>query len=402
MNLSGNTLGGAVNRYSMGDRPVSQVIGELVKGVASRVGAIALTVACLAVVLASCLSAPLTANASPLTLAALPSGNPISNGKALLRYSLPIDNETIRDVQGNLEGMSNDLRAKRWGPIDKKAKKAQRVLEKKSDDLLVGVPDSFMPEAKDLVAQIGTGLEDLRLAVDERDREAIWTKRNEILDRIGAIEESMVTEFPFEVPEDYANLPQLKGRATVELETSRGTIQITVDGYNAPVTAGNFVDLVQRGFYDNLPFIRAEDSYVLQFGDPEGPDEGFNDPKTGEYRAVPLEIMVEGDTDPLYGYTTEEIGLFKKLPVLPFSAYGALAMARPESNNNGGSSQVFFFLFEPELTPAGANLLDGRYAVFGYTISDKNGKPILDKMRAGDKVISAKVVSGAENLVQPA
>ncbi|MEM9246850.1 MAG: hypothetical protein AAGA67_14085, partial [Cyanobacteria bacterium P01_F01_bin.153] len=62
----------------------------------------------------------------------------------------------------------------------------------------------------------------------------------------------------------------------------------------------------------------------------------------------------------------------------------------------------FFFLFEPELTPAGANLLDGRYAVFGYTISDKNGKPVLDKMRAGDKVISAKVVSGAENLVQPA
>ncbi|MEM9246887.1 MAG: peptidylprolyl isomerase, partial [Cyanobacteria bacterium P01_F01_bin.153] len=348
MNLSGNTLGGAVNRYSMGDRPVSQVIGELVNGVANQVGAIALTVACLAVVLASCLSAPLTANASPFTLAALPSGNPISNGKSLLRYSLPIDNETIRDVQGSLEGMSNDLRAKRWGPIDKKAKKAQRVIEKKSDALLVGVPDSFMPEAKELVAQIGTGLEDLRLAVDERDREAIWTKRNAILDNIGMIEESMVTEFPFEVPEDYAKLPQLKGRATVELETSRGTIQITVDGYNAPVTAGNFVDLVQRGFYDNLPFIRAENSYVLQFGDPEGPDEGFNDPKTGKYRAVPLEIMVEGDTEPLYGYTTEEIGLFKKLPVLPFSAYGALAMARPESNNNGGSSQVFFFLFEPE------------------------------------------------------
>ena len=27
---------------------------------------------------------------------------------------------------------------------------------------------------------------------------------------------------------------------------------IVVDGYNAPVTAGNFVDLVNRGFYNGL------------------------------------------------------------------------------------------------------------------------------------------------------
>ncbi|MFN9956163.1 MAG: peptidylprolyl isomerase, partial [bacterium] len=36
------------------------------------------------------------------------------------------------------------------------------------------------------------------------------------------------------------------------------------DGYNAPLTAGAFVDLVRRGFYDGLPFNRAEDFYVLQ------------------------------------------------------------------------------------------------------------------------------------------
>ena len=27
---------------------------------------------------------------------------------------------------------------------------------------------------------------------------------------------------------------------------------IVLDGYNAPVTAGNFVDLVNRGFYNGL------------------------------------------------------------------------------------------------------------------------------------------------------
>lgn len=84
--------------------------------------------------------------------------------------------------------------------------------------------------------------------------------------------------------------------------------------------------------------------------------------------------------------------------MLPFSAYGAVAMARPESDNNGGSSQFFFFLYEPELTPAGRNLLDGRYTVFGYVVE---GKDVLREIKAGDKIESAKVVKGAENLVEP-
>ena len=32
----------------------------------------------------------------------------------------------------------------------------------------------------------------------------------------------------------------------------RATMTIVLDGYNAPVTAGNFVDLVNRGFYNGL------------------------------------------------------------------------------------------------------------------------------------------------------
>ena len=38
----------------------------------------------------------------------------------------------------------------------------------------------------------------------------------------------------------------MKDSANVET----GIMTIILDGYNAPVTAGNFVDLVQRGFYD--------------------------------------------------------------------------------------------------------------------------------------------------------
>ncbi len=125
---------------------------------------------------------------------------------------------------------------------------------------------------------------------------------------------------------------------------------------------------------------------------------GFIDPKTGKYRSIPLDVLAQGDKKPTYGITLEDAGRYTDLPVLPFSAFGALALARPETNVNGGSSQIFFFLFEPELTPAGRNLLDGRYSVFGYVTE---GKDVLDELKAGDKIESAKVIQGAENLVEP-
>ena len=208
----------------------------------------------------------------------------------------------------------------------------------------------------------------------------------------------MIEGFPYQVPSEYSNLPQLKGRATVEMATDKGNITLVVDGYSAPVTAGNFVDLVQRGFYNNLEFTRSEESYVLQAGDPPGADAGFIDPKTGNYRAIPLEILVRGDSAPTYGITLEEAGRYRDQPVLPFSAYGAVAMARPEPEPNGGSSQFFFFLFDSELTPAGRNLLDGRYTVFGYLV---DGKQVLENLKAGDKIQSAKVIKGIDNLVEP-
>jgi peptidylprolyl isomerase len=226
----------------------------------------------------------------------------------------------------------------------------------------------------------------------------VWTERKNLLDTVGELEELMVGSYPFEVPAEYDNLPQLKGRATIELTTTQGDITVIADGYSAPVTAGNFVDLVNKKFYDGLPFIRAEDFYVLQTGDPDGPEEGYIDPKTKAYRAIPMEILVKGDSLPVYGSTLEEIGRYMDDPILPFNAYGSLALARPGEDNNGGSSQFFFFLFEAELTPAGRNLLDGRYAVFGYTIE---GKEVLRQLKAGDKILSARVVEGLENLVPP-
>jgi peptidylprolyl isomerase len=339
-----------------------------------------------------------TAGWTPSSSAALPAGNAITDGKALLRYALPIDNKPVRQLQASLEDISAQLRAnRRWGAISKDISKASRILDKPSQ-ILTSVPAERQPQAESWITELKSGVGKLEELAKSKDKEQILEERGKLLNIVTQIEESMVKQFPFEVPTEYSNLPQLKGRATVEFKTNKGDLTFVVDGYSAPVTAGNFVDLVQRGFYNGLEFTRSEESYFLQTGDPAGKDVGFIDPNTGKYRAIPLEVLVQGDKAPTYGITLEEAGRYVDMPVLPFSAFGAVVMARPESEVNGGSSQFFFFLFEPELTPAGRNLLDGRYAVFGYLTE---GREVLDKLKAGDKIESAKVVQGIENLVEP-
>ncbi|HIK25162.1 MAG TPA: peptidylprolyl isomerase [Thermosynechococcus sp. M46_R2017_013] len=332
-------------------------------------------------------------------IAALPQGNAITDPKALLRWALPIDNPTVRELQRDLEQISFWVRGKQWSKIANNVSKAKAIVRDRAAELLNSIPAEKQEAAKALLTELETALETLQEAAKARDRNQLLPAKAAALDKVGDLEAMMVQHFSYTPPKGYENLPQLLGRATVEMETTKGNLTIVVDGYSAPLTAGNFVDLVQRHFYDGLPFTRAEESYVLQAGDPPGPEVGFIDPKTKQYRAIPLEILVEGDKYPLYGITLEDAGRYLEHPVLPFSAYGTVALARPNDDPNGGSSQFFFLLFEPELTPAGLNLLDGRYAVFGYVVE---GEETLRQLRQGDKILSAKVVDGLENLVQPA
>ncbi len=339
-----------------------------------------------------------TAAWTPSSSAALPAGNAITDGRSLLRYALPIKNEPVRRLQASLEDIKSQLRGnRRWGAISKDISKAAKVLDQPSK-ILASVPEERQPQVQAWLEELKSGVNELQEIAKVKDKEKVKSERDRLLNLVSLVEESMVKEFPFEVPQEYSNLPQLKGRATVDIKTNKGNLTVVVDGYSAPVTAGNFVDLVQRGFYNGLEFTRSEESYFLQSGDPPGKDVGFIDPKTGKYRAIPLEVLVQGDKAPTYGVTLEDAGRYLDMPVLPFSSFGAVVMARPESQVNGASSQFFFFLFEPELTPAGRNLLDGRYAVFGYLTE---GEEILDKLKAGDKIESATVVQGIENLVQP-
>ncbi|HEY9836340.1 MAG TPA: peptidylprolyl isomerase, partial [Vampirovibrionales bacterium] len=69
---------------------------------------------------------------------------------------------------------------------------------------------------------------------------------------------SLPTEPPVtaQAPDSFSNLPRLEGKAKVRMVIKGKPVVIEVDGTNAPITAGNFVDLVKRGVYDQSLFHR--------------------------------------------------------------------------------------------------------------------------------------------------
>ncbi|MEG4317465.1 MULTISPECIES: peptidylprolyl isomerase [unclassified Microcoleus] len=185
-----------------------------------------------------------------------------------------------------------------------------------------------------------------------------------------------------------AALP-LTGKVTVVQVINGQPVTIEVDGTNAPITGGNFVDLVERGTYDGVMFhrvVRQPDPFVVQGGDPRSKDTSipagqlgtgnFIDPDTNQARFIPLEIKPQGAAQPVYNQVVTQ------KPQLPHTK-GAVAMARSTALNSA-SSQFYFTL---DTLP----FLDGNYAVFGYVTQ---GFDTVNAVQQGDRISTAKVVGG--------
>lgn len=145
----------------------------------------------------------------------------------------------------------------------------------------------------------------------------------------------------------------------VTLETSKGPIKLQVYRKDAPITAGNFIDLVKEGFYNGLSFHRYEPGFLIQGGDPKGNGYGaYVDPRTHEERKIPLEVKPTLRHEP-----------------------GMLGMAHALNEPNSGSSQFYICLSaQPKL--------DNQYAIFGKVI---DGMQAVNSLRGGDRIIRASV-----------
>ncbi|MEG3987994.1 peptidylprolyl isomerase [Microcoleus sp. S28C3] len=185
-----------------------------------------------------------------------------------------------------------------------------------------------------------------------------------------------------------AALP-LTGKVIVVQVINGQPVTIEVDGTNAPLTGGNFVDLVERGIYDGVMFhrvVRQPDPFVVQGGDPRSRDTSipasqlgtgsFIDPDTNQARFIPLEIKPQGAAQPVYNQVVTQT------PQLQHTR-GAVAMARSNALNSA-SSQFYFALDD-------LPFLNGNYAVFGNVIQ---GFETVDAVQQGDRISTAKVVQG--------
>lgn len=114
----------------------------------------------------------------------------------------------------------------------------------------------------------------------------------------------------------------------VHFHTNLGDFTAELFEDKAPKTAGNFLELVEKGFYDGVIFHRVIDDFMIQGGDPTGT--GMGGP----------------------GYTIDD----EFEPGLAHSSEGILSMANA-GPNTGGSQ--FFITLVP--TP----WLDGHHAIFG-------------------------------------
>ncbi|MEB3159303.1 MAG: peptidylprolyl isomerase [Synechococcus sp.] len=331
----------------------------------------------------------------PPAHAGLPQGNAVKDPAAILRDALPFDQEDLRDLQHRLEGTSDDLRAKRWSSLSRSLSKTQALLTTRRSSILNSMAAGEQQNAEALLDAVSEGITAMQTEVDAQDKPQFIQVRRSTLAKVGELEALLTDATIPAIPSEFDALPRLEGRATVSITTTQGELTAVVDGYNAPLTAGSFIDLSLKGFYDGLPFIRAEDFYILQTGDPDGPEIGYIEPSTKQQRRVPLEIRVPGEDDTLYNQTFEDVGLFQATPVLPFATLGTLGWAHSDQDPGDGSSQFFMFLYEAELTPAGLNLVDGRNAAFGYVV---DGFDVLEELGVDDKVVSIKVIDGADHL----
>jgi len=375
---------------------------------------------------------------TPLVDAQLPAFNELSSELCLLRL-LPVKNPFFRELQTAIEGLSTlrsgvspDRSADAWAQATRNAKDCVEQIDKKRT-LLQPV---FKPE-EDTLMQISKGerfeilietlrsrLIDVANATARVNSTDTFIQQKAALLTLSEIGELLVTKFPYEVPTvgKYSYLPRLMGRCKVILtfrrkKTSLGNVTIVADGFTAPLTAGNFVDLCARGFYTGLPirFTKKRLGSGSVFEVANIPimgsyNEGFYDPLTAKLRRLPLELLrltkSSGELDLTYSQGLSSLTestqavlepTANSRPLLSFKIPGLVAMNHPDKNPNGASSE-FFSLQSDSMLEEKRGLLDGEYAPFGYIIS---GRDVFEKLQPNDVIEATKVSEfGIQNLIK--
>lgn len=146
----------------------------------------------------------------------------------------------------------------------------------------------------------------------------------------------------------------------ITIKTSKGDINGVIHASKVPLTAANFLNLAQRGFYDGLTFHRVIPDFMIQGGCPDG----------------------NGRGNPGYRFE-DEIH-----PDLKHTGPGTFSMANAGPGTNG--SQFF-------ITHVKTPWLDGKHTVFG-TVTD--GQEVVNAIAVGDTIEAIEIHDSTDALFQ--
>jgi len=208
----------------------------------------------------------------------------------------------------------------------------------------------------DMAGMAAYGMDDFDTAEKHfkqaKENKAITRKSNNYLMSIDKMKEAWKKEKEIRAKEAKADdLPRVK------FETSKGNLVLELYENEAPQAVGNFVNLVEKGFYNGLTFHRVIPGFMAQGGCPDG----------------------NGTGGPGYKIYCE---CYEDDHRKHFS--GTLSMAHA-GRDSGGSQFFLTFLATPHL--------NGKHTAFGRVIE---GMGVLSKIKSAqgnpDKIIKATMV----------
>ena len=188
-------------------------------------------------------------------------------GEVALRKAIPA-NANMKAIQDTLEDISYLLRIpqrKPYGTMEGNVKKALKIAVDEKNSILASIPAELKERASLVHASLiegKGGLQTLLQSIKEQDADKVSVNLASTLDTVAELELLQAPGLSFLLPEQYAQqYPRLSGRGTVAFTIEKGdgstfspvggeqkntaTIQVVIDGYSAPLTAGNFAKLVR-------------------------------------------------------------------------------------------------------------------------------------------------------------
>mmetsp|Transcript_1304 Transcript_1304/g.1875 ORF Transcript_1304/g.1875 Transcript_1304/m.1875 type:complete len:611 (+) Transcript_1304:47-1879(+) len=208
--------------------------------------------------------------------------------EACLLELLPVKNKVFRTLERDIasasvirmiDGDGKGSNDKLWDEIRYKLNSTLTYLDDQrrniepvfNQDDSTGLTLAKAERSERLIERLRNEILYIILGTMNRNATETTLAQKKALFSLAEVGELLIPSFPYDIPSQgkFSYLPRLTGRAKVTFTISRptkrngrfgnggdlkpiGNVTILADGFAAPITAGNFVDLSMRGFYTGL------------------------------------------------------------------------------------------------------------------------------------------------------